>query len=89
MSAFGSGRVSLLYDEPGIGLSVTAQPKGGWFWCVYDRKAGAVRGFGKAPTAQTAVDAALRSLRAPQPVAAQQHHKQRFIASDLHADLVG
>jgi len=70
MTAFGSGRVSLIYDEPGIGLSVTAQPEGGWFWCVYDRKAREVRSFGNATSAQAAVDAALRLLGAPQPMVA-------------------
>jgi hypothetical protein len=71
MTAFGSGRVSLIYDEPGISLSVTAQLESGWFWCVYDRKANKIRGFGKATTAQIAVDAALRLLRVPQPMAAE------------------
>jgi len=66
-TAFGHGRVSVIYDEPGIGLSVTAQPEGGWFWVVHDRKACELRGFGKATTAQAAVDAALRLLRTPQP----------------------
>jgi hypothetical protein len=47
LSAFEGGRISLLYDEPGFALSVTAQAHGGWFWCAYDRTAGKASSCGR------------------------------------------
>jgi hypothetical protein len=64
LTALEGGRVSLIYDEPGFALSVTAQAHGGWFWTTYDRKAGKAAGCGCAATAQAATEAALRSRRA-------------------------
>jgi hypothetical protein len=80
LTALEGGRVSLFYDEPGFALSVTVQAHSGWFWCIYDRKAGKVVGCGCALTAQAAAEAALQSRRAPpipasrsagQPIAAE------------------
>ena len=77
-AALGGGRISVLYDDKLMSVSINEQPDGSWFWAAYDRDGRKLLGCGR-----TDLDAALagvRSVRAsggeterssPQPQAAE------------------
>jgi hypothetical protein len=56
----GGGRISVNIDRQEREVSMTRQPGGAWFWCVYDRERSRVVGCGHSQTIEGAVEGVRR-----------------------------